>query len=205
MNISLPGRFMVLLPHQDLAGISRKIEDEMIQEGARVSGRVLQDEELLDEVNFLVEYPVALCGNFDRAFLSLPREIIIHSMKEHQRYFPVEDEQGRLLPHFVCISNTDPKDQKVVVRGNERVLKARLSDAAFFFQDDLKIPLENRLEQLKKVVLPAPLGPMIAVILPVSIDKSTLSRATSPPKTLVRLLVSSITDPLTSEHLSVLT
>ena len=105
-----------------------------------------------------MEYPVALCGNFDPAFLSLPREVIIHSMKEHQRYFPVEDDHGVLLPHFVCISNTDPKDRKVVVKGNERVLKARLSDAAFFFQDDLKIPLERRLEQLKKVVFQAKLG-----------------------------------------------
>jgi glycyl-tRNA synthetase beta chain len=136
----------------------KRIEEGMVREGTRVSGRVLRDEELLNEVNFLVEYPVAFCGNFDRAFLSVPREIIIHSMKEHQRYFPMEDEHGMLLPHFVCISNTRPKDQEVVVRGNERVLKARLSDAAFFFQDDLKIPLENRLEQLKKVVFQAKLG-----------------------------------------------
>ena len=136
----------------------KRIEEGMVREGAKVSGRILRDEELLNEVNFLVEYPVALCGNFDRAFLSLPREIVIHSMKEHQRYFPMEDEHGILLPHFVCISNTNPKDQKVVVRGNERVLKARLSDAAFFFQDDLKISLENRLEQLKKVIFQAKLG-----------------------------------------------
>ncbi len=136
----------------------KKIEEEMIREGASVSGRVLKDEELLDEVNFLVEYPVALCGNFDPAFLSLPREVVIHSMKEHQRYFPVEDDHGVLLPHFVCISNTNPKDRKIVVKGNERVLKARLSDAAFFFRDDLKISLEKRLEQLKKVVFQAKLG-----------------------------------------------
>ncbi len=136
----------------------RKIEEEMIREGASVSGRVLKDEELLDEVTFLVEYPVALCGNFDPTFLSLPREVVIHSMKEHQRYFPVEDDHGALLPYFVCISNTNPKDRKVVVKGNERVLKARLSDAAFFFQDDLKISLEKRLEQLKKVVFQAKLG-----------------------------------------------
>jgi glycyl-tRNA synthetase beta chain len=142
----------------DPAERKKKIEEEMIREGASVSGRVLKDEELLDEVNFLVEYPVGLCGNFDPTFLSLPREIVIHSMKEHQRYFPVEDDHGVLLPHFVCISNTNPKDRKVVVKGNERVLKARLSDAAFFFQDDLKISLEKRLEQLKKVVFQAKLG-----------------------------------------------
>jgi glycyl-tRNA synthetase beta chain len=136
----------------------KRVEDEMIREGAKVSGRVLKDEELLDEVNFLVEYPVALCGTFDNKFLSLPREILIHSMKEHQRYFPVVDDHGILLPYFVCISNIHPKSREVVVKGNEKVLRARLSDAAFFFEDDLKISLEKRVEQLKKVVFQAKLG-----------------------------------------------
>jgi glycyl-tRNA synthetase beta chain len=130
----------------------------MIREGAKVSGRVLKDEELLNEVNFLVEYPVALCGTFDNKFLSLPRAILVHSMKEHQRYFPLVDDHGTLLPHFVCISNINPKNREVVVKGNEKVLRARLSDAAFFFEDDLKIPLEKRVEQLKKVVFQAKLG-----------------------------------------------
>jgi glycyl-tRNA synthetase beta chain len=136
----------------------KKIEEEMIREGARVSGSVLMDEDLLNEVNFLVEYPVALCGAFDHKFLSLPREILIHSMKEHQRYFPLVDDHGVLLPHFVCISNINPKNREVVVKGNEKVLKARLSDAAFFFEDDLKISLDKRLEQLKKVVFQTKLG-----------------------------------------------
>jgi len=135
-----------------------RIEEEMIHEGASVKGKVLRDEDLLNEVNFLVEYPVALCGKFDPKFLMLPREVVTHSMKEHQRYFPLEDDRGALVPYFVCISNTDPKDRTVVVKGNERVLKARLSDANFFFQDDLKIPLEKRLEELKKVVFQAKLG-----------------------------------------------
>jgi glycyl-tRNA synthetase beta chain len=142
----------------DPAERKKKIENEMIREGAKVSGRVLRDEELLDEVNFLVEYPVALCGAFDNKFLSLPQEILIHSMKEHQRYFPVSDDREKLLPHFICISNIRPKKRKVVVRGNEKVLKARLSDAVFFFEDDLKVPLEKRVEQLKKVVFQAKLG-----------------------------------------------
>ena len=136
----------------------KKIEDEMIREGAGVSGRVLRDEDLLKEVNFLVEYPVALCGAFDSGFLSLPKEILIHSMKEHQRYFPVADDHGQLLPHFVCISNIQPKNREIVVKGNEKVLKARLSDAVFFFEDDLKVPLDKRVEQLKKVVFQAKLG-----------------------------------------------
>ncbi len=136
----------------------KRIEEEMIREGMGVSGRTLSDEALLDEVNFLVEYPVALCGTFDSKFLSLPREVLIHSMKEHQRYFPVADDHGELLPHFVCISNIQPRSREVVVKGNEKVLRARLSDAAFFFEDDLKTPLDRRVEQLKKVVFQAKLG-----------------------------------------------
>ncbi len=136
----------------------KSIDEGMDREAASVSGRILRDEELLNEVNFLVEYPVALCGSFDKEFLSLPKEILIHSMKEHQRYFPVVDDRGKLLPHFVCVSNIAPKDQKVVVKGNERVLKARLSDATYFLREDLKISLEKRAEQLKKVVFQAKLG-----------------------------------------------
>ena len=136
----------------------KRIEEEMIREEAKVSGKVVRDEDLLNEVNFLVEYPVALCGAFDRKFLSLPGEILIHSMKEHQRYFPLVDDHGTLLPHFVCIGNINPKNREVVVKGNEKVLKARLSDAAFFFEDDLKVSLERRVEQLKKVVFQAKLG-----------------------------------------------
>lgn len=136
----------------------KRIEEGMIREGAKVSGRVSRDEALIDEVNFLVEYPYPLCGSFDETFLQLPPEVVIHSMKEHQRYFPLMDDHGQLLPHFIFISNLIPKDEKVVVKGNERVLKARLSDAAFFFEEDLKIPLEKRVEELKKVVFQAKLG-----------------------------------------------
>ncbi len=136
----------------------RRIEEGMIREGEKVSGKVLRDEDLLNEVNFLVEYPLPLCGSFDETFLSLPREVVIHSMKEHQRYFPLMDEDGKLLPHFIFICNLIPKDEQVVVKGNERVLKARLTDAAFFFEDDLKVPLEKRVEELKRVVFQAKLG-----------------------------------------------
>ena len=142
----------------DPAERKNKIKEEMAREAAAVSGTILEDDELLDEVTFLVEYPLALCGGFDRKFLSLPQEVLIHSMKEHQRYFPLVDEKGALLPHFVCISNIAPKDRKVVVKGNEKVLRARLSDAAYFFQEDLKVPLEKRVEQLRKVVFQAKLG-----------------------------------------------
>ncbi len=142
----------------DPAERKNRIEEEMDRKAACASGRILRDEQLLNEVNFLVEYPIALSGTFDRAFLSLPKEVLIHSMKEHQRYFPVIDAEENLLPHFVCISNIAPRDEKVVVKGNERVLKARLSDASFFFHEDLKIPLDKRVEQLKGVVFQAKLG-----------------------------------------------
>lgn len=135
-----------------------KMKEEMIRESGSVSGKVLWDDELLEEVNFLVEYPVVHCGSFDSQFLSLPQEIIIHTMKEHQRYFPIVDEKGRLLPYFLFVSNIRPKDWKGVVMGNERVLRARLSDASYFFQEDLKISLEKRVEQLKRVVYQAKLG-----------------------------------------------
>ena len=98
----------------------KRIEEEMIREGAGVSGRILSDEDLLDEVNFLVEYPVALCGTFDSKFLSLPREVLIHSMKEHQRYFPVADDHGKLLPHFVCISNIQSEKSRSCGEGKRK-------------------------------------------------------------------------------------
>ena len=136
----------------------KKIEEEMARQAAGASGRILEDDELLEEVAFLVEYPVALRGNFDRKFLTLPQDVLVHSMKEHQRYFPIVDGGGKLLPHFVCISNIMPKDQNVVIKGNEKVLKARLSDAEYFFQSDLNVPLEKRVEELRKVVFQAKLG-----------------------------------------------
>lgn len=136
----------------------KMIEEEMAMQASSVSGKIIRDEELLEEVNFLVEYPKAFCGEFDKNFLSLPQDIIIHSMKEHQRYFPLFNEHGRLVPYFIFITNMIPKDPEVVIKGNERVLRARLSDAAYFFDDDLKIPLEKRIDQLRNVVFQAKLG-----------------------------------------------
>jgi glycyl-tRNA synthetase beta chain len=142
----------------DPAERKKKIQEEMVREATSFSGTIVEDEELLDEVTFLVEYPVALCGGFERKFLSLPQEVLVHSMKEHQRYFPMVDGKGTLLPYFVFISNVAPRDRKIVAKGNEKVLRARLSDAAYFYQEDLKVPLEKRVEQLKKVVFQAKLG-----------------------------------------------
>ncbi len=131
---------------------------EVNKAASEVSGRILPDEDLLETVTFLVEYPVPIRGNFSKDFLSLPREVLISAMREHQRYFSVGNEKGDLLPFFITISNTKPRDPNVVTRGNERVLHARLSDAKFFFMEDQKTPLIGRLEGLKKVVYHSKLG-----------------------------------------------
>jgi len=137
----------------------RKLIEEQLEVIAeQLGGRINPDEDLLAEVCFLVETPQALAGTIEARFLQLPAELLITSMREHQRYFTLIDEQGQLMPHFITIANTLAKDPKVVVAGNERVLKARLSDAMFFWSEDQKSKLETRLESLKKVVYQAKLG-----------------------------------------------
>lgn len=111
-----------------------------------------------DEVTGLVEWPVGLCGHFDEKFLSLPQEVLISSMQDHQRYFPVVDDQGKLLPYFVTTSNIQSHDVARVIHGNERVLRARLSDAAFFFETDKKEKLTARVDKLKEILFQAKLG-----------------------------------------------
>ncbi len=119
---------------------------------------VVIDDDLLDEVTGLVEWPVAICGSFDSEFLAVPSEALIAAMKDHQRYFPIVNTQQQLLPHFITISNIASRDPARVVTGNERVLRARLSDAAFFFETDKKQSLEERIEILKHIVFQAKLG-----------------------------------------------
>lgn len=121
-------------------------------------GHLLPDEGLLEEVSYLCEYPSAVHGTFAPEFLAVPKEVLITSMRSHQRYFSIVDDDGRLLPGFITINNTLTEDPSVVVRGNERVLRARLSDARFFFEEDKKVRLETRVEALKSVVYQAKLG-----------------------------------------------
>ncbi|MES2217433.1 MAG: glycine--tRNA ligase subunit beta [Pseudomonadota bacterium] len=116
------------------------------------------DADLLDEVTGLVEWPVAILGDFDQRFLDVPAEALISAMQDHQRYFPVVDNNGKLLPHFVAISNIEARDMQHMIAGNERVLRARLSDAAFFFEMDKKQKLADRIEGLKHVVYHVKLG-----------------------------------------------
>jgi glycyl-tRNA synthetase beta chain len=121
-------------------------------------GRLLPDEGLLEEVTYLAEYPSAVAGTFPPEFLKVPREVLITSMRSHQRYFSIVDPQGKLLPGFITVNNTLTEDPSVVVKGNERVLRARLSDARFFFEEDQKVKLETRVESLKSVVYQQKLG-----------------------------------------------
>lgn len=121
-------------------------------------GHLLPDEALLDEVTYLVEYPSAISGSIPAEFLVVPREVLVTSMRSHQRYFSVVDENGKLLPSFITIPNTVAEEPSVVVKGNERVLRARLSDARFFFDEDRKTTLESRVENLKNVVYQQKLG-----------------------------------------------
>jgi glycyl-tRNA synthetase beta chain len=121
-------------------------------------GTVLDDPGLVEEVANLVEYPVAVMGSFNKDYLRVPKEVLITAMREHQRYFSVVASDGNLLPSFITISNTRAVDMEVVRAGNERVLSARLSDAAYFFDHDVKQPLADRVEGLKKVTYQEKLG-----------------------------------------------
>lgn len=136
------------------------IRNQVIDLGIAEGGHVEIDEDLLEEVNYLVEWPTALCGKFEEKFLALPKECIITPMRDHQRYFPVMAEDGSLLNKFITVRNGGKDYLDVVAHGNERVLRARLSDAEFFFNEDRKQTLADRLEKLKTVSFQEGLGNM---------------------------------------------
>ena len=123
-----------------------------------IDGDAVIDDDLLNEVTGLVEWPVALMGKFEDRFLDVPAEALISSMKEHQKYFHINNKQGKLLPYFITIANIKSTQPQQVIAGNERVIRPRLSDAAFFFETDKKSSLESRLEKLKSIVFQAKLG-----------------------------------------------
>jgi glycyl-tRNA synthetase beta chain len=126
--------------------------------GSEHGGRALVSAALLDEVTALVEWPVPLAGHFEERFLSLPRELLVSVLQDHQRYFPLEGPDGRLLPVFLTVANIPSSDPSVVRAGNERVVRPRLSDAAFFWEQDRKQPLASRSAQLDAVTFQAQLG-----------------------------------------------
>lgn len=129
---------------------------------AEAGGRAVIDDELLDEVTALVEWPVAIVGRFEEDFLEVPAEALISSMQGHQRYFPVRDAQDRLLPIFITVANIESRDPEVVRQGNERVIRPRLADAAFFWNQDRKRPLADRIEQQRQIVFQQQLGSVYA-------------------------------------------
>jgi glycyl-tRNA synthetase beta chain len=145
---------VVIDPWERKQRISKQIQELAQSKG----GAVLDDPGLVEEVANLVEYPVAVMGSFDKDYLRVPKEVLITAMREHQRYFSVVGADGNLLPCFITISNTRAEDMNVVRGGNERVLAARLADAAYFFDHDVKVPLADRVEGLKKVMYQEKLG-----------------------------------------------
>jgi len=134
------------------------IREQIAYTAKEINADALVDEELLEEVTGLVEWPVALVGSFDEAFLQVPAEPLIYSMKDHQKYFPVFTKSGELLNKFIFISNIESKDPQEVVFGNEKVIRPRLADAEFFFNTDKKQSLESRLKSLESVLFQKQLG-----------------------------------------------
>lgn len=133
------------------------------------------DEDLLEEVTNLVEYPTALYGTFEASFLDLPTEVLITSMKEHQRYFPVKSKEGELLPYFVTVRNGDHQHLDKVAKGNEKVLRARLADAAFFYKEDQKLMIDELLKKLEAIVYHEEIGTLAEKVARVRLIASKLS------------------------------
>jgi glycyl-tRNA synthetase beta chain len=166
LSIPKPSAYLKRLESQGHVIADFERRKEMIKEQAEAivhkafgeKAQIVISDALLDEVTGLVEWPVAILGDFDQRFLDVPPEALISAMQDHQRYFAVLDQNNKLMPHFVTISNIDSRDMQSVIAGNERVLRARLSDAAFFYETDKKRKLEERLESLKNVVFQAKLG-----------------------------------------------
>jgi len=142
----------------DFAERRQLIQQQAEKIAAKKQSQAMMKDALLDEVTGLVEWPVALLADFEKEFLKVPHEALVAAMEEHQRCFPLEDKNQQLLPYFITVSNIESKDPKEVIRGNERVMRARLADAKFFFETDCKVSLSDRIENLKQVVFQAKLG-----------------------------------------------
>jgi glycyl-tRNA synthetase beta chain len=154
-----------LRQHHVIADIDER-RDMVVAEVGRAAqaagGAVLEDPELVDIVTNLVEYPIATTGRFEKEFLEVPREVLITAMREHQKYFAVVDGSGALLPAFIAVNNTRTRDLDLVATGHERVLRARLSDAQFFYRADLQLSADQRVAKLEGVLFQAELGSMHA-------------------------------------------
>ncbi|MGI6125701.1 MAG: glycine--tRNA ligase subunit beta [Planifilum sp.] len=162
VELSSPAEYPEVLRSQwviaDVAERRQRILDQLRRLEVEKGWRIPVDEGLLDEVTHLVEYPTVLAGSFDEKFLALPPAVLITTMREHQRYFPVKAEDGSLLPHFVTVRNGDDVALEQVARGNQKVLKARLADARFFLEEDLKLPVDEAVSRLDQIVFHEKLG-----------------------------------------------
>jgi glycyl-tRNA synthetase beta chain len=136
----------------------QKIKKVAEDAASQLGGIAIIDKELLNEVTALVEWPVAVTGSFSQTFLDVPQECLMTTMQDNQKYFPVVDSKGKLLPHFITISNIESKDVSKVSEGNERVIRPRFGDAAFFWEQDRKRSLESRREDTKNIVFQQKLG-----------------------------------------------
>jgi len=137
------------------------VHQQALKLAEQVGGQAHLEDGLLDEVTALVEWPVGIVGTYDARYLNLPKEVLITVMQSHQKYFPVLDREGGLLPHFIAIANLDSSRPETVRHGNERVIRPRLADAEFFWNQDLKIPLERHLEKLGGIVFQKTLGTLL--------------------------------------------
>ena len=135
-----------------------RVRELALAAAAEAGGQAIIEPALLDEVTALVEWPAAIAGRFEERFLALPREVLLAALQDHQRYFPVQSPDGRLLPCFVAISNIESQDPGVVRAGNERVVRPRLADASFFWEQDRRAPLATRIEALARVTFQNQLG-----------------------------------------------
>lgn len=145
----------------DFAARREAIRGQAIEAGVAAGGKALINDDLLDEVTALVEWPSAITGSFETRFLEVPAEALISTMQDNQKYFPVVDAQGKLLPHFITIANIVSLDPAQVRAGNERVVRPRLADAAFFWDQDRKQRLEDRIERLGSMVFQSKLGTLL--------------------------------------------
>jgi len=162
ISITQPDDYETLLAQgmviADFSKRRSEIKQQIEAQAARLSARAIIADDLLDEVTALVEFPVALTGRFDESFLAVPKEGLISSLKEHQKCFHLLDANQNILPYFITVSNLQSKDPSQVIAGNEKVIRPRLADAAFFFNQDRKLPLASRIDKLKTVVFQQDLG-----------------------------------------------
>jgi glycyl-tRNA synthetase beta chain len=157
----LADRFVLVDQAKRRTRVISEIKEAVAQSSELADGHVAIDEALVDTVTNLVEMPYGICGVFEEKFLQLPAEVLITSMREHQKYFPVVNSSGKLLPGFVAVNNTRVNDTAITRKGHQRVLRARLEDALFFFNSDREIRLEDRIADLNGIIFQAKLGTML--------------------------------------------